>query len=303
MKRVTTAVLLVLALVLMNTGAVFAADEDVITEDAEVEVTAEAVESEEESPDTEPAAEPPEMTEDSEGSDEPEVILEDPEDTDVPADTDEPEEGEKTIYTYKLSIEKVDENGYELDGAEFELYDAATGGNRIYVTESDEGYIVTKDQDLIDEDIKIAAGTTVVDGLDADITYYLEEVNAPDGYNKINGRIEVKAELSGTTTEHYKKATEYNPETPYFIKDGGDYIPVDDVSEADFNAGTYYVYVGEETTTEASIPAFPKASIVNKAGAELPETGGIGTTIFYMIGTILVLGAGVLLITRRRMNQ
>ena len=218
-------------------------------------------------------------------------------------DTDEPEEGEKTIYTYKLSIEKVDENGYELDGAEFELYDAATGGNRIYVTESDEGYIVTKDQDLIDEDIKIAAGTTVVDGLDADITYYLEEVNAPDGYNKINGRIEVKAELSGTTTEHYKEATEYNPETPYFIKDGGDYIPVDDVSEADFNAGTYYVYVGEETTTEASIPAFPKASIVNKAGAELPETGGIGTTIFYMIGTILVLGAGVLLITRRRMNQ
>ena len=92
MKRVTTAVLLVLALVLMNTGAVFAADEDVITEDAEVEVTAEAVESEEESPGTEPAAEPPEMTEDSEGSDEPEVILEDPEDTDVPADTDEPED-------------------------------------------------------------------------------------------------------------------------------------------------------------------------------------------------------------------
>ncbi|MDY3984019.1 LPXTG cell wall anchor domain-containing protein, partial [Dysosmobacter sp.] len=38
------------------------------------------------------------------------------------------------------------------------------------------------------------------------------------------------------------------------------------------------------------------------AGATLPETGGIGTTIFYVLGTILVLGAGVLLVTKKRMN-
>ena len=218
--------------------------------------------------------------------------------------TDEPEEGKKTIYTYKLSIEKVDENGYELDGAEFELYDAATGGNRIYVSESDGGYKVTKEPEMIDEDIKIQAGTAEVDGLDADITYYLEEVTAPDGFNKINGRIEVKAELSSTTNKIYKIATEYNPETTYYIMDGNDYIPADDVSEADFEPGAPVTYYVEEVvTTEASTPAFPAASVVNKAGAELPETGGIGTTIFYMIGTILVLGAGVLLITRRRMNQ
>ena len=43
-------------------------------------------------------------------------------------------------------------------------------------------------------------------------------------------------------------------------------------------------------------------TVVNKAGSELPSTGGIGTTIFYVIGAILVLGAGVLLVTRRRMN-
>ena len=43
--------------------------------------------------------------------------------------------------------------------------------------------------------------------------------------------------------------------------------------------------------------------IVNKKGAELPSTGGIGTTIFYIIGTLLVLGAGVLLVTRRRMRS
>ena len=43
-------------------------------------------------------------------------------------------------------------------------------------------------------------------------------------------------------------------------------------------------------------------TIVNQAGAVLPSTGGIGTTIFYIIGAILVIGAGVVLVTRRRMN-
>ena len=42
--------------------------------------------------------------------------------------------------------------------------------------------------------------------------------------------------------------------------------------------------------------------VVNESGAVLPSTGGIGTTIFYIIGAILVLGAGILLVTRRRMN-
>ncbi len=44
-------------------------------------------------------------------------------------------------------------------------------------------------------------------------------------------------------------------------------------------------------------------TIENKQGATLPETGGIGTTLFYVIGGILVIGAAVLLITKRRMNK
>ena len=35
----------------------------------------------------------------------------------------------------------------------------------------------------------------------------------------------------------------------------------------------------------------------------LPETGGMGTTIFYVVGGLLVLGAVVLLITKKRMSQ
>jgi len=43
--------------------------------------------------------------------------------------------------------------------------------------------------------------------------------------------------------------------------------------------------------------------IENKSGATLPETGGIGTTLFYVIGGLLVVGAGVLLVTKKRMGK
>ena len=46
-----------------------------------------------------------------------------------------------------------------------------------------------------------------------------------------------------------------------------------------------------------------KVEIENKSGTELPSTGGIGTTIFYVLGSILVIGAVVLLITKKRMSD
>lgn len=43
--------------------------------------------------------------------------------------------------------------------------------------------------------------------------------------------------------------------------------------------------------------------VVNEAGTELPSTGGMGTTIFYVLGAVLVIGAGVVLVTRRRVSR
>ena len=96
-------------------------------------------------------------------------------------------------------------------------------------------------------------GKIEIDGLDAD-TYYLREVEAPAGYNRLAEDIEVK--VNGATTES-----------------------------------------GELTYTTAV------AKVNNNSGTELPSTGGMGTTLFYTLGAILVLGAGVLLVTKKRMSE
>lgn len=60
---------------------------------------------------------------------------------------------------------------------------------------------------------------------------------------------------------------------------------------------------GEITFRSNTSDGSLSADVVNQKGSTLPETGGIGTTIFYVVGGILVIGAAVLLITRRRMNK
>lgn len=57
-----------------------------------------------------------------------------------------------------------------------------------------------------------------------------------------------------------------------------------------------------DTHTVGNTEYFVK-KIENKTGSILPSTGGIGTTIFYIVGSILLIGAGVLLVTRRRMRS
>lgn len=56
---------------------------------------------------------------------------------------------------------------------------------------------------------------------------------------------------------------------------------------------------GGTTETELSVTA----SVANNTGTELPSTGGMGTTIFYVLGSVLVLAAVVLLVTKKRMSM
>ena len=67
-------------------------------------------------------------------------------------------------------------------------------------------------------------------------------------------------------------------------------------------AGSDLTKITEGLDTSMTSTALFKETVKNQKGAELPSTGGIGTTIFYIIGAILVIGAGVVLVTRRRMN-
>ena len=83
--------------------------------------------------------------------------------------------------------------------------------------------------------------------------------------------------------------------------DDANYVLKEVVVPAGYNkaADTAVAGLSRVDTADASST---KISITNLKGTELPSTGGIGTTLFYVIGAILVLGAGILLVTRRRMN-
>ena len=57
------------------------------------------------------------------------------------------------------------------------------------------------------------------------------------------------------------------------------------------------ITVGTETITSEN-----PVKVENKSGSLLPSTGGMGTTLFYIFGAILVIGSGVVLITKKRMK-
>ncbi len=129
---------------------------------------------------------------------------------------------------------------------------------------------VTEDTGKVTELETPASGKINIQGLDAD-TYTLTETVAPTGYNKLSGTIS------------------------YTIDSNTDSAQGNDNTKQTDGTVTYsHTFDGKTDTAK-------QVDVLNQSGTELPSTGGIGTTIFYVIGGILVAGSIVLLITKRRM--
>lgn len=109
---------------------------------------------------------------------------------------------------------------------------------------------------------------------------------------------------TGTVTEITTDAT-----GKFTIKglDADTYYLTETKAPAGYNklAGPVTIVIGENGvvngTTEAP-QGVDEVKVLNQTGAKLPSTGGMGTTIFYVLGGILVVGAVVLLVTKKRMN-
>ena len=163
---------------------------------------------------------------------------------------------ETKTYTFKVDVVKTDDKNKVLDGAQFKLYDAKTGGHEIALVKVSDGvYRLAKGGETAVEYITTVKGQLKIKGFDANTNYYLEETKAPDGYNKLAERVEIA------------------------------------VKDANVEAS-----VSNDTWQSGGV------HIVNKAGDELPSTGGMGTTVIYIVGGVLVAGAAVLLILRSRRN-
>jgi len=109
-------------------------------------------------------------------------------------------------------------------------------------------------------------------GLD-DGEYKLVETAAPAGYNKID-------DVTFTVSASHDVESD-NPQLNELtgnVTDGS------------------IVFAADDAKSTLS------TSVENRQGAVLPSTGGMGTTIFYILGALLVIGAGILFVTKRRMN-
>ena len=197
--------------------------------------------------------------------------------------TTEGEEGEKEpdkstateiIYTYALAVKKVDQAGKALPGATFSVIGLQTA-------EENKGvYIVSGKTEPGGKDTVMSTddnGILIIKGVAAG-NYQVQEETAPTGYNKLTDPVPVEAVKLSTSETNY---------TTYLDKNGNV-----------VNTETDVVVTYENADIAASV-----LPVVNMSGTILPSTGGIGTTIFYVVGGILVIGAGILLITKKRMSK
>lgn len=171
-------------------------------------------------------------------------------------------------YVWKMNIVKYTmEQGTEkkLAGATFQLSRDEAGAQVIKLVKVDDTTyrlaLPTETNTAVDTITTGETGELVINGL-ADGTYYLTETKAPRGYNLLREPVKV-------TVNH----------------------------RAENGKLTETSFVADQTETDTS----GVVKVENNAGAELPSTGGIGTTVFYVLGSAMALGAVILLVTKKRM--
>ena len=160
-----------------------------------------------------------------------------------------------TTYTYEFDVVKTNDANQLLEGAVFSLYTSEEATTPMNLVAGSTGVYRLPTKDDTTTVTTFTAGKVTIQGL-ANGDYYLEEITAPKGYNKL---------------DHCVKIT---------------------INNANLKANTT-----ENTYTDGGV------KVENKAGTTLPGTGGIGTTIFYLIGGGLMVAAAVLLIAKKRMEN
>lgn len=181
------------------------------------------------------------------------------------------------VFTYKTIINKVDSENKPLTGAAFKLEKLIKG------KDSAAGTWTTVKEFTVDE----TTTSFTFSGLD-DGQYKLTETKTPVGYNTIDPIYFV---IEATHDETADAPTLKTLNAYLTDANGNKQTEMKDGESVNIDLGTVDLTAGSITTT-----------VVNKSGSKLPSTGGIGTTIFYVLGGVLVLAAVVLLVTKKRMS-
>lgn len=193
-------------------------------------------------------------------------------------DSYEKTEVEKKVYTYGMTVTKVDANDLvALLGAEFKLYSDDTCTKEIKFVGSDGVYTKALDQESAGVTLETnGLGQITLGGLDVG-TYYLKEVKAPNGYQLPN---DTDAVTSFTMTD-----------TTGGTPSGAD-------GKLDSGTATGSMLEGSATVDGNTI----SFTIGNtKPGFELPTTGGMGTVLFTAGGlVIMACGAALVLVTLKK---
>ena len=181
------------------------------------------------------------------------------------------------VFTYKTIINKVDSENKPLTGAAFKLEKLIKGKDGAADTWT------TVKEFTVDE----TTTSFTFSGLD-DGQYKLTETKTPAGYNTIDPIYFV---IEATHDETADAPTLKTLNAYLTDANGNKQTEMKDGESVNIDLGTVDLTAGSITTT-----------VVNKSGSQLPSTGGIGTTIFYVLGGVLVLAAVVLLVTKKRMS-